>query len=562
MRDHKRRFDALGRPLLVGALLVALLFEIAVPAVYPEGTRELSPLQSVDPDEVPKTRPSLYVDIFDQAFYEEGVQFLRLADLARKLTGAKVRARNVNVFEEVPDSLFFTNRHGRERLSKKELQEGPEGSSPAEGRSIVTRGKMEGVNPGFFIRDAEGREFLLKFDPIDYPEMASAAESISARIFHAIGYNIPTYHVARFNLEDMAVEAGAEYYDDTGFKTALTKDRVEELLLFVARERDDSYRASASEILRGEIKGPFPIDGHRKDDPNDLIPHRYLREIRALRVFSSWVDYYDVRSGNTLDAVEVVGGRKVLKHYIIDFGSTLGSAGIDPKPPQFGHEYVFDWGEFFKSLITFGFREKPWQKRWEENKRRVDRASVGYFDNRQFDPGRWKNQMPYHAFRDLTASDGYWAAKIILAFRDEDIEALVETGELSDASAREYLARTLAERRDLIGRYWLEKSCPLDWFKITRASSGYRLEATDLVSHYGLEKSGRRYRFAVHKTSFTGEKDTPSFLLDDASVTAFPDPFVLTLQATGAIGKWSKRVCLTLKKSAGRLDLVRIEREL
>lgn len=534
----------------------ALVCQLALPPMM--AAQEPLSLQPVDADKLKKSKQSLYGDMFDQVGYEEGAQFLRLGNLFRKATFSKSPARDVNIFEEVPDGLFFTNRHARAPLSKDELKKGAEGEAPKPGKWIVTQGKMEGINPGFFVKDSQtGQGFLLKFDPIDNPELSSSAEAISARIFHAIGYNVPAYHVVKFQLEDLDVESGARYYDSTGFEKILTKEKVEELLLFVAREEDGSFRASASTLLEGKSKGPFHFDSRRKSDPNDKIPHHYLRAVRALRVFSSWIDYYDIRTGNTLDMVQPIDGKDVVRHYVIDFGSTLGSAGVDAKPPQMGHEYIFDYGDFFKSLLSFGFWEKTWQKRWDENDRKVAIPSLGYFDNKYFNPGRWKNQLPYHAFKNLTAADGYWAAKIVMSFSDEDVQTLVEAGELTDPAAKETLTKTLIERRDMIGRYWFEKSCSLEGFEI----SGDSIKARDLMVQYGFEKT-RRYRYRICKSRIRGEQDEPVFSLKDQDLTTLPDTFTLSIQAQQAGGRWGKRVCLMLKKQAGGLQLSGIKREL
>ncbi len=518
--------------------------------------------ESVDPGKLKTSKQSVYVDLFDQGLYEEGVQFLRLGDLFRKVTFKKPAAWDINIFEEVPDSAFFTNRHAKKPLSPTELLEGSGGPAPKPGKWTVTHGKVNGINPGFFIKDETGQEFILKFDPIDYSELSTAAEAISSRIFHAIGYYVPTYHVVKFRLDDLQVDPQASYYNEHGFKRLLTKEKVQDLLLFVAKGSDDFYRASASTVFDGTVKGPFDMDGYRKSDPQGQTPHRYLRAVRALRVFASWVNYYDLRSGNTMDVIQSVDGTPALRHYVTDFATTLGSAANDVKPPQFGYEHVFDFGEFFKSVFSFGFWEKPWQKRWNENNRTVETPSMGYFDNRHFDPGKWKSRLPYHAFKDLTASDGYWAAKIIMSFKDEDIEALVKSGQLSDSKVREILVKILVERRNLIGRYWFEKSCPIDQFEISKESNGFKVQGTDLLVHYGLDSAEHRYKYHVLKSNFQREQAGPSIVLDESSLSQFSNPFTLAIQARGLNAKWSKPVYLTLRKEAGTLKLVGIKRGL
>ena len=46
-------------------------------------------------------------------------------------------------------------------------------------------------------------------------------------------------------------------------------------------------------------------------------------------------------------------GRKFLRHYLIDFGSSLGG-GKSPEEYFHGHEYAFDTASIFKELFTLG----------------------------------------------------------------------------------------------------------------------------------------------------------------------------------------------------------------
>ena len=81
--------------------------------------------------------------------------------------------------------------------------------------------------------------------------------------------------------------------------------------------------------------------GLRSDDPNDLIPHEHRRELRGLRVIASWINHWDLKEMNTLDMYVEEGGRKFLRHYLIDFGSSLGG-GKSPLEYFHGREYAFD----------------------------------------------------------------------------------------------------------------------------------------------------------------------------------------------------------------------------
>lgn len=57
----------------------------------------------------------------------------------------------------------------------------------------------------------------------------------------------------------------------------------------------------------------------------------------------------DVKQLNTLDTYVEEDGQKFLKHYLIDFGDSLGSASAGPKSPGDGQHYLFDPAEIMKT---------------------------------------------------------------------------------------------------------------------------------------------------------------------------------------------------------------------
>ena len=440
--------------------------------------------QSASAQSFKKTETSLYRDIFDQNLYYEGTSYLRLDRLYRKLFGQKARALNVNAYDEVPDSPYFTNRHSRKRLSSTELEKGSQTTSGPDlsGDLTVIRGKTEGLHPGFFIQDRKGDKYLLKFDPADNLELVTSAEVIASRMYHAIGYNVPQYTVTTFSPDKLTPAADATMVDSSGFTRALTKDRLDEFLLFIPWDESGRFRASASKIVEGDFAGNFFFEGRRRDNPKDKISHEKLREIRGLQIFSSWINNYDVRASNTLDMAQAGN----LKHYLIDFNSALGAAAEGPKPPMFTHEHFFDYGETLKAVLSFGLWEKPWQKRWRESGQEIFSPAVGYFDNRHFNPGDYKIQFPHYAFKDVTLADAFWATKIIMTFTDEDIRAMVKAGQYSNSKDADYIAKTLIERRDIIGKYWFSRSNSLDLFDV----KGSKLVFEDLSVKYEFIPSG------------------------------------------------------------------------
>ena len=98
------------------------------------------------------------------------------------------RAMNINTIDEVPDSSWFTNRIiGSKAMTAEEVASGPDsGTGPAPGKWMIASGKSDGVTPGFTILDAKGDRWFIKFDPPKWREMATGAEVVVTKLFHAL----------------------------------------------------------------------------------------------------------------------------------------------------------------------------------------------------------------------------------------------------------------------------------------------------------------------------------------------------------------------------------------
>lgn len=419
-----------------------------------------SPLVSVAQEgrapapDIAKTEESFYADIFTQGIYEPAAGWLRLGDTAQKFLHGIPRAGDVNAADEVVDSAWFVNRNGKRRMSLEEITQGSgsgSGLDPSAAPWTILNAKAVGKSPGLIIKDSRGDVYFLKFDPVKYPAITTAAEVTSSRLFHAIGYHVPHYTLVDFPPEILQIDPHATFYSPDGFKRPLTKDVMGTFMERVTVSPTGTCRALASLRLAGIPKGPFAFAGRRRDDPEDTIPHQDRRSLRALRVFAAWLNHHDIRTGNTLDMLASEGDRSFLKHYLIDFGSTLGSDNTAPKQPYQGHTYLIDFRQILTSLVTLGFDRRPW-----EDAGGVVFPSVGYFESAGFDPGTWKPMLPNQAFDRMTEADAAWAAKIVMSFTDEQIRAAVEAGQLPSQEAEAFLTKTLIERRDTIGRFWLE----------------------------------------------------------------------------------------------------------
>ncbi len=468
------------------AAVLAAAFLIALPSGLQAGDAEFQ-----------KNSSGFMSDLYNRNVHDEFTNFLHLERLGRKITGKKLPAANVNGFDEVPDGNFFENRHARSRLSTAELRKGYSESEGPDltGDLLITRGKAEGLHPGFFVKDVKGDEYILKFDPVDFMELVTSAEVIGSRFYYAIGYHVPQESILVFDSSKLTIDPAAKIVDETGFTKKFTQEKLDELILFLPQDENGRLRASASKILQ-DANGPFSFKGRRKEDPLGNIPHEERRSIRALQVFASWLNNYDQREGNSLDVlVRLENDSTTLRHYLIDFGSSLGAAHGGAKPPMFTHEHIVDYGQTAWAFFTLAIWEKPWQTRWREAGEEYKQPpAVGDFDNKGFDPGRFKTQLPHYAFKDLTLADAFWAAKIITSFSDEDIESMVAAGELTNADDAKTITDILKERRDIVGRYWFERSNPLDEFEIKGGSLTFK----DLAVEKGYEKDGTVYSADVY----------------------------------------------------------------
>jgi hypothetical protein len=311
---------------------------------------------------------------------------------------------------------------------------------------------------------------------------------------------------------------------ELGKKRSLVQADLDTILSRSPREPDSTIRVVASRFLPGRILGPIPFLGVRRDDPNDVIPHEHRRELRGYKILCSWINHNDSRAMNSLDSWVEEDGRHFVRHYIQDLNATLGSASIFPNLRSEGFEYQFDVAEMAKEFATLGVYERPWTGLEFRPIR-----GVGNFEAAHFDPPAWKANYPFPPFDNMTPQDAFWAAKIIVRFDDELIRTVVESAEYSDPQATEYMVRTLAERRDRVGRYWFERVNPLDEFEVVGMPSaaakpdggagGPALSFADLAVRHGYV-APRRYQVRIrvpHGGELAAfETDGTSVPLDEA----------------------------------------------
>jgi len=359
---------------------------------------------------------------------------------------------------------------------------------------------------------------LIKFDHADFPELQSAAEVISTKILYAAGYNVPENFVAFVDAKNLQIGDGVEISDQTKKKRPFTRGDLDEMLRRVAKTSDGRYRVLASKFLPGKPKGSFPQIGMRRDDPNDQIPHEYRRELRGLRVIASWINHWDMKEENGLDMYVEEGGRKFLRHYLIDFGSTLGG-GNHPLEYFHGREYAFDFRNIMKELFTLGMYVTP-----SEKDGTLISPAVGLFSANDFDPAAWRSSYPVAPFEEMTDEDAFWATRIILSFTEAELQSIVGTARYSNSRDADYVLRTLLERRRTIARYWLSKTNPISDFSVAPAQEGIALTFSDLQKDCNCEEPREtKYVYQVASDGYKSEQKAtqdPRIVVDRTTLGA------------------------------------------
>ncbi len=372
------------------------------------------------------------------------------------------RAVNLNTVDEVPDSSWFTNRIGRDAWTTEQIARGADtGSGPAPGPWTIVGAKSEGVTPGLTIRDTAGATYFVKFDPPSNPEMASGAEVISTKFFYAFGYNTPENYVATLRRDSLVIGTTTQIADEDGKRHVMEERDLQALLKKAARRADGSYRVLASKALPGRPLGHFRYYGTRPDDPNDIFPHEHRRELRGLSVFAAWLNHDDSRSINTLDVLVPDGSRSTIKHYLLDFGSTLGSGSTQAQTARAGNEFLWEARPTLITMLTLGLYVRPWVK-----VPYPDLPAVGRLEATYFRPEAWKPEYPNPAFRNTRPEDRFWAARIIAQISDEAIKAIVATAKYTDPRSTEYMTETLLARKAKVLMSWLNASNPAVDFRL------------------------------------------------------------------------------------------------
>jgi hypothetical protein len=438
---------------------VLSLLVLAVPAnaqkFYPDDPLEKEPPPVATFDPGPRQLSEI-MEFFSNAFGDPG---------ERHPDRGVIPAVGANTLGEVMDGAWYVNRHAKKRMTKEELIRGPGDDRPPsrDGKWKALIVKPHGLRPGILMRDSKQDLYLLRFDPAGFLEMATGAEMVSSRALYALGYYVTENYVVYFERDQVEAAPGGEDITSMGKIRDLTEENIDNFLKRVALDPERGYRAVATRApsrWKG-LLGPYQVYGTRSDDPNDIVPHEHRRDLRGLFVYCAWLNHNFMRAMNTLDALVEDGGTPHIRHYLADFTTTLGSGGDRPKSAWQGNDPMYDRGRTAKNVVGMGIYTPRWMRAGYPKFR-----SVGHFEYETFDPEKWTPNHEIAPFANRLPDDTFWAAKKLAALTNEDIEALVSTGQYSDPRAAAWIAKSLVARRSRILRTYYAKVLPLDNFTV------------------------------------------------------------------------------------------------
>src|SRR5262249_46172218 len=93
------------------------------------------------------------------------------------------------------------------------------------------------------------------------------------------------------------------------------------------------------------------------------------------------------------------------------------------------------------------------------------------------DPVAYAPPLPYEPADRLLGSDGYWAAKRMLALSSTHIALAIAAGNISDPAAQHAMQVALESRRATVAAYWMSRVTPIELVSVAGDKVSLRDEA-------------------------------------------------------------------------------------
>jgi len=410
------------------------------------------------------------------------------------MLGGRQEAIDINNFDEVADSTWFTNRIGRREISRESAVVGAGSLETASGPFQVLFMRTTENVPRLLVRDDAGAMFVMRFDPKGLPRISTGAEMITAGFLHAAGYNVPASSLIMLDSQRLRVTESSRKIEKYGKTSEL---KIEDLLAALDNASTGSsgkYHAIVVPVPGGYPLGPFKWSGKRRGDPNDRIPHEHRRVLRALYVFADFLDLSITNPFNTMDVFVPEG---YVLHTLFDLSGSLGSL----RAAELLHNGVenpdFDVSNAASALFTFGFYNP-----YKDSGSKIHRE-LGISSTESYEPGGWGIEVKNSAFAYMTRRDAFWAAKILSRFSDEHIKAIAKRAGYEDKRLEREMAKVLVERRDRAVAYWFSQLNPLDDFDLSCGEAVCSLSFKNLSTSLS-DQDAEDFTYRMKVISFKG----------------------------------------------------------
>jgi hypothetical protein len=514
-------------------------------------------------DDDPLWQEPITQDVKSATRYEPDLAYQSLENLfwhpGDKVLGQ--HAKNTNTVDEVPDSNFFVNRAGRLSLTTAMVARASNTSNgPAPGKWSIVSAKSDGITPGFTIRDAMNQLWFIKFDPPGWRAMATGSEIVAAKLFWAAGYHTAEYSIASLVPANLEIAPNTKITPMGEMARPMQRSDIFRLLSSADQDPDGSYRVIASKAAPGRPVGRLSFHGTRADDPNDIVPHEHRRELRGYFVFAAWLNHVDAKGINSLSSLVTEGGHTFIRHYLLDFGSALGSAAVGPREGWEGYEpLVEDKADIGRRILGLGFDIPEWRTMDFFESRSIGRLPR---DHSNWNPAKWSPHITNAAFRHMRPDDTFWAAQKLAAISDDMIKAAVAEGQFGDPPSEEFLAKAISQRRTRILQTFLPAVNPV----VDPAIVGRQLTFVNAAVGAGVSPDPKGYRASwftfdnnTGQTTALGTTEGPDSPLPTPALPA--TGFVkIEISAVGGPEAWTKPVSVYFRKKGADWFLVGLER--
>ncbi len=142
-------------------------------------------------------------------------------------------------------------------MSIEELVRGPNRSAGPDQPWVIVAAKVQGVTPGFTIRDGNGDIYFIKMDPPRLPQLATSTEVIATKFFHAFGYHVPENFLSAVDRTDLTIAPDTLLVDEDGKERKMEDSDIDKIFQKAHRLSSGGTPVIASRRLTGTPVGPF-----------------------------------------------------------------------------------------------------------------------------------------------------------------------------------------------------------------------------------------------------------------------------------------------------------------